>query len=95
MPDETAENRLRRLRMRSMRRGIREMDIVLDRFAREALADLSAEDLDIYERLLSENDHDIYGWIAGRSAAPQWCAALIARIRETAFGQDAKNLRLI
>ncbi len=30
---ETRENRLKRLQMRSMRRGIREMDLILSSFA--------------------------------------------------------------
>ena len=95
MQHEPAQQRLRRLRMRSMRRGIREMDILLDRFARAALADLGPDELDLYERLLGENDHDIYAWIAGKAPPPQWCAPLIERIREAAIGPDAKNLRLI
>ena len=46
---EAAERRLRRLRMRSWRRGIREMDLILGRFADAALAELDAGDLDAFE----------------------------------------------
>ncbi len=78
---ETPDIRLRRLRMRSWHRGIREMDLVLGGFADGALADLDPEALDAYEALLAENDHDIYGWIAGRTGTPDGHAAIVGRIR--------------
>lgn len=65
-PTETSEARLKRLAMRSHRRGTREMDLVLGPFADTVLPDLSAADLDLYEVLLEENDHDLYAWIASR-----------------------------
>lgn len=75
---------LRRLRMRSMRRGIKEMDLILDSFAAENLGEMSEADLGLYDALLSENDHDLYGWITGQSPAPAQYAPLIARIAATA-----------
>ena len=77
---ETREHRLKRMRMRSMRRGIKEMDIILSRFAEADLSRLSARELDLYDDLLSENDHDLYQWVAGRSAPPQAFCDLIERI---------------
>jgi antitoxin CptB len=61
--------RLKRLTMRSHRRGIREMDLILGPFATAELAGFDAGSLDLYERLLEENDHDLYAWISGRPAA--------------------------
>ena len=53
MPEtETREIRLRRLTMRSMRRGIREMDILLMRYVRARLDGLSDAELDVYDALL-------------------------------------------
>jgi antitoxin CptB len=78
---ETPDIRLRRLRMRSWHRGIREMDLVLGGFADGALPGLAPEALDAYEALLVENDHDIYGWIAGRAEAPAGHAVIVGRIR--------------
>ncbi len=60
------ENHLKRLRMRSWRRGIKEMDLILGPFADQALASLDADTLDIYEALLAENDHDLYQWVTAR-----------------------------
>ncbi len=43
---ETPDARLGRLRLRSMRRGTREMDLILQDFAARELAGLSPADLD-------------------------------------------------
>jgi len=69
---DTAEPRavrLKRLAMRSQRRGIREMDLILGAFAAEAVPALDPAGLDLYEALLDENDHDLYAWITARPAA--------------------------
>ncbi|MDU8912414.1 succinate dehydrogenase assembly factor 2 [Aestuariicoccus sp. MJ-SS9] len=83
---ETREARLRRMHMRSMRRGIKEMDIILSRYAEARLAGLSGDDLDCYDALLSENDQDLYQWVTGQRAAPDRFTALIADIAATALG---------
>lgn len=77
---ETAEHRIKRLRMRSMRRGIKEMDIILDRFATAQLADLDADMLDLYDSLLEENDQDLYRWVTGQETPPTRFGPLIAQI---------------
>lgn len=84
--DELRETRERRLRMRSMRRGIKEMDLILQDFATRRLSGMSDEGLALYDRLLSENDHDIYGWIAGSLPVPERYAALVAEIADGARG---------
>ena len=69
--DVTArEIRRRRLAFRSWHRGTREADLLLGRFADRHLADFSDAQLDRYERLLQENDPDIYGWLTGRAPVP-------------------------
>jgi antitoxin CptB len=77
---EPRDIRLRRLTMRSMRRGIREMDIILTRFAGAQLGGLSDAQLDTYDALLEENDHDLYRWVSGQLSAPEHYRALIADI---------------
>ncbi|PIE07591.1 MAG: succinate dehydrogenase assembly factor 2 [Rhodobacterales bacterium] len=77
---ETPENRLKRLSMRSHRRGTREMDLILGRYADACLAGLTGAALDDYESLLEENDHDLYLWVSGRAVPPDRYAALVARI---------------
>lgn len=83
---ETYDTRLKRLRMRSMRRGTKEMDILLMRFSEARLAELSAAELDLYEALLEENDQDLYQWITGQAAAPDHLAPLIGQVRAASAG---------
>ena len=78
----TDGDRLKRLRIRSWRRGTREMDLILGRFADTRLGDLDAGALDLYEALLEENDHDLYAWIAGRAGAPEAYAGLLSLIED-------------
>ncbi len=77
---ESVETRLKRLRLRSWRRGIKEMDLILGRFADAKLAELPAEELDAYEALLEEPDWDLYYWVTGAQPVPEAHAPLIAKI---------------
>lgn len=79
---ETREIRLKRLYMRSIRRGIKEMDLVLGHFAAQALSEL--EDLDLYEALLAESDHDIHGWLTRALPCPLQYQTLLAQIEAQA-----------
>jgi len=81
---EPADHRLKRLRMRSMRRGIKEMDIILSRFVDARLDRMGAYDLVLYDELLSENDQDLYQWVTAQVEAPARFAGLIAEIMKTA-----------
>ena len=78
---ETHENRLKRLSMRSMRRGIKEMDIILSRYADAKLAAMSDDELTEYDALLSENDQDLYQWVSGQVAPDPRFTVLIGDIR--------------
>lgn len=75
-----SEVRIKRLRIRSWRRGTKEMDLLLGTFADAHLASLSPSELDCFEAMLEENDHDLYAWAAGRAVPPEVFSALIARI---------------
>ena len=77
---EAPEARLKRMKMRSMRRGIREMDLILGAFADTQLAAMAPAELDLYDALLSENDHDLYQWVSRQSEVPARYGALIGRI---------------
>ncbi|CUH67653.1 Flavinator of succinate dehydrogenase [Thalassovita gelatinovora] len=78
---ELREHRLKRLAMRSMRRGIKEMDIILTRYADARLDGMTDAQLDAYDLLLEENDQDLYQWVSGQTAAPAHVSDLIADIR--------------
>ncbi|MFO1209766.1 MAG: succinate dehydrogenase assembly factor 2 [Amaricoccus sp.] len=78
---EAREVRLRRLGIRSWRRGTREMDLILGGFADAALAGLDEAEIEQFEALLSENDHDLYRWIAGSEDGPKQHQEIVRRIR--------------
>jgi antitoxin CptB len=81
---ETAEARLKRMKMRSWRRGTKEMDLVLGPWADVHLAGLDAATLDVYDRLLEENDQDLMAWILGQQPMPAWIAPLLTGIADHA-----------
>ncbi|TPE52952.1 succinate dehydrogenase assembly factor 2 [Amaricoccus solimangrovi] len=78
---ETGENRLRRLRMRSWRRGTKEMDLILGPYADARLGGLAPEALDRYEALLEENDQDLYLWVSRGEGLPEGHLAALREIR--------------
>ncbi len=77
---ETAEARLKRMRMRSWRRGTKEMDLVLGPWADRHLEGLAQDRLDLYDRLLEENDQDLMAWLLGQQPAPDWAAGFLTEI---------------
>ena len=65
-----------------MRRGIKEMDLVLTAYADASLAAMSDADLSLYDSLLHENDQDLYQWVTGQSAPPARYGPLVAEISQ-------------
>jgi antitoxin CptB len=62
--------RRRRALFRSWHRGMREMDILMGRFADGHIAGLSEAELDDYEVLMEAQDRDIFGWLTGEMDIP-------------------------
>ena len=77
MDRETLE---RKLRIRSWRRGTKEMDLLLGRFADARLAGLHDSELRAYEALLDRGDPDICDILFGLRS-PGKLSPIIARIR--------------
>jgi len=77
---EQHEHRIKRLKMRSMRRGIKEMDLILQRFAEAHLGTMDDAGLTTYDAMLSENDHDLYQWVTRQEAPPETYARLVEDI---------------
>ncbi|MEL6583844.1 MAG: succinate dehydrogenase assembly factor 2 [Pseudomonadota bacterium] len=78
--DEDRETRLKRMKIRSWRRGIKEMDLILGPFADGALRAQNDTFLDAYDALLNEYDQDLYMWFSGQTAAPAEHQATIETI---------------
>ena len=71
----------KRLYMRSMRRGTKEMDLILKNFAKLKLHLMSEPELENFENLLFENDQDLYQWSTGIVSPKQEFAELIQDIK--------------
>nr|WP_217359115.1 succinate dehydrogenase assembly factor 2 [Ruegeria arenilitoris] len=69
--------------MRSMRRGIKEMDLILSVYADQNLTAMDALGLDVYDALLHENDQDLYQWVTGQVQPPETYIDLISDIAQT------------
>ncbi|TGY87938.1 succinate dehydrogenase assembly factor 2 [Marinicauda algicola] len=63
-------DRRKRLRFRAWRRGFREADIIMGRFAEDRLDTLTPGELAEFERLLDAPDTEVYAWINGSAPAP-------------------------
>jgi antitoxin CptB len=75
--------RRRRLLFRSWHRGIREMDLIMGRFADAHIGALNEMELAEFERLLELPDPQLLAWITGAEAAPPDCDnATFRRIRD-------------
>ena len=62
--------RRRKALFRSWHRGMREVDLILGRFADNEIAELSDDELAVYEALMAELDGDILKWVTGEAAVP-------------------------
>jgi len=60
------ENQIKRLRWRC-RRGMKELDILLENYLVSTLPHFSEESLDLFTKLLNSNDPDLYDWFTGRT----------------------------
>ncbi len=67
---EGLDARRRKLLFRCWHRGIREMDLVLGRFADSALATFSEAELDEFERWLEIPDQQMFAYVNGVEALP-------------------------
>jgi antitoxin CptB len=75
------DTRLNRVRFRAWRRGFREADLILGPFADSHAQSMTPGQLERFECLLEQPDHDIYAWIVGAPAPPPFDDDLMARLR--------------
>ena len=62
--------RRRRILFRAWHRGMREMDLIMGRFADAMIHQLTDADLDEFEHLMQAPDPEVYRWIAGEASPP-------------------------
>ena len=77
---------IKRLWYKSTKTGILENDILLSSFARSNLINLSSQELTIYERLLYENDWNIFHWAMKQKTPPEFYGetSLMRKLQEHA-----------
>lgn len=68
--DDALSKRRKRLLYRSRYRGTQEADLLIGNFADQHLPTMSESQLDLFERLLDENDVDLVNWVTGRAPVP-------------------------
>jgi antitoxin CptB len=68
---EGLDVRRRKLLFRAWRRGVREMDLIVGRFADAHIGSLDEPSLDDFERLIEAPNASLYAWVVGAEAVPQ------------------------
>ncbi len=72
---------MNRLRWRC-RRGMRELDMVFDRFLAQDYAALDDDSKARFLELLEVTDPELYDWLLGRVAPPEHFAALVSSLQQ-------------
>jgi antitoxin CptB len=86
---ETLELRRKRLKFRVWHRGMREVDLLLGRFADVHLEGMDEDAVADFEALLDTPDPEILGWITGEFAIPpEEDSAILRRILKFHRGTD-------
>jgi antitoxin CptB len=67
---EGLDPRRKRILFRAWHRGMREMDLIMGRFAESTLAAMTDPELDDFELLIEAPDRDLLAWITGREPTP-------------------------
>src|SRR5262249_6616904 len=80
---EGLDARRRKLLFRCWHRGMRELDLIMGRFADSAIAGLGTDDLAALERLLEVPDRELLAWVTGEiEVPPAHDTALFRRLRD-------------
>jgi antitoxin CptB len=81
--------RRRKLLFRSWHRGMRELDLIMGRFADAVIAELSEQELGEFEQLLEVPDNELLAWVAYQTEVPaDFDTALFRRLRDFNHGSE-------
>jgi antitoxin CptB len=84
--------RRRKLLFRSWHRGMREMDLVMGKFADAEISQLTEAELDEYEHLVELPDGELLGWITGEQKIPaEYDGAVLRRLRAFHHGSGTER----
>lgn len=62
---------IKKLLYQSCNRGCKETDLIIGLFARENLGKMNDNDLLTFEKILQQNDADLYDWYVGKKPIPK------------------------
>jgi len=83
------DQRRRRLLFRAWHRGIREMDLVMGRFADVHITGFSDAELDAFEELLEIPDQQAFAWITGaEEIRTDFDTTMFRRLRDFHMSND-------
>ena len=81
--------RLKRLKIQSNRRGIKEMDLILGLFADTSLLELSDTQLDDFEALLGVNDTTLLDWFTKQTEVPEKFSVIFKLVEQSFISESA------
>ncbi|MEN5081526.1 succinate dehydrogenase assembly factor 2 [Bosea sp. TWI1241] len=85
--------RRRKILFRAWHRGMREMDLIMGRFADAEIAGFDEAELDEFERLIEVLDRDLLSWVTGEVPVPEdYDTALYRRLK--AFHRHDKPIHV-
>jgi antitoxin CptB len=89
---EGLDARRRKLLFRAWRRGVREMDLIVGRFADAHIDKFDEAGLDDFERLIEAPNAALYAWVVGAENVPaNYDTAVFAQLK--AFHMQTATMR--
>jgi antitoxin CptB len=80
---EALDARRRKLLFRAWHRGMRELDLIMGRFADSAIEQLTADELNEFEDLMQVPDRELVAWVTGETdVRAKFDTALFRRLRD-------------
>lgn len=62
---------IKKLLYQSCNRGCKETDLIIGKFAKQNIGKMTDEELQIFERILQQNDADLYDWYVKKIPVPE------------------------
>ena len=81
------EKIIKRLKIQSWRRGMKEMDLILGNFIDHSVSSLDEKDFQSYERLLLEEDQTLFSWISTRTGVPEEFDQIVEKIAQFTYSK--------
>ena len=76
------QEEVKKIIYQSCHRGCKETDFILGDFAKARVEQFNLETLILYQKLILEDDWNIYNWVVGRQEIPNQYLDLIGEIKE-------------